>query len=588
MTRQEGDFSKPASDRTANTVEAEYTPDLSDLSLSAIVHNVFTEMRVHHGYHFIADGGPFAGFTACRCVPSSLPGSPEWFTVMRPVNPASLAETVHLTDSLAKVHRKLAGEWEGDDEDANKFFLKAVKDIWSTVSDRPHDTRSRLYGISKVRGRLEKTPRVTISGKPGYLAHVPLAEWFPPQLQGYDSSSLLTLFPEAEKRMLMLVIARAVMGRNGNELAEGLVEHNFRSMALIVGDPGLGKTTLMGYLTEALTQLGFTCASGPTNLNQFAWAGAEKSHLMWWDDMTEEFQGSLLRNNNIKSIVSGGQINIEPKGEAVYSVYAQPAIIALTNVANYQHLIGLDPGVLSRVNHLLTYSREELAERNLMPLREHWVMEAKRLGVSTTLLAMLLIRQCLDLFLEVTGTTIVDGHIVRDEDSDRLMEDTTALRDGLRFHAKLSHADEVTDKVARYIALDIARCKESQQQYYIDLVLKGEFKPEFLRCWLQAVFATEEQPADLYPDHLADVAEYLLPKLHGIDGAKKTRSAVEYFQWLMSNLVSKEGFGYPKHLGYYQGRWIRTVNSIPTWVRQYNEKDLQTVGKRATGVVDYL
>jgi len=586
MAKQPGDAGKPATGYDTFTAEATYNPEPSSLSYKDVVNEFITELRSHR-YMMIPDGGPFAGFGIYQPKPSELPNAPEGFTVLRPVDPSSKVEVRRMEADVQRTTLALMGNCDDDDE-ASKTLSKQLNGIWKTISDRPSDPKSQLYQMSKVLGRYKEEPRVTLSGKSGHVAHIPLRSWFPAQLQDYDASGLLTLFPEAEKKMLMLVIARAVIGRSGNDVAEGTVDHNFRSMALIVGDPGLGKSTFLYYLTDALEHLGFVCKAGPTNLNQFAWAAAEHSSLMHWDDMTEDFQGRLLANNNIKSIVSGGPIMVEPKGEAAYEIKSNPALVALTNVANYMHLIGLDPGVLSRVNHLLTYSKEELDERGLMPLREHWVAESKRLGVPIRLLAMLLIRECIDLFLDVTGIAIADGQMTRCEERDRLVGFTMDLRDRFRFHTKLSHADEITDKVARYLALDIARCREKDQARYIELALKGEFRPEFLRCWLQAILADDRQPDDIYPDHLADVADFVLPKLAAIDGVKKTRSAAEYFQWLMSQLLSKEGFGYPKHLGYYQSRWSRTVNSIPTWVGQYNEKDMSTVGKKATGVVDYL
>jgi hypothetical protein len=90
---------------------------------------------------------------------------------------------------------------------------------------------------------------------------VPDREWFDPVLHKVSLSDVFTIFPEAEREMLKLILGRIGVGRS-NHLPPGreaAIDHTARMAAVIVGkDAGLGKSTIFNGMTAAFSKCGFT------------------------------------------------------------------------------------------------------------------------------------------------------------------------------------------------------------------------------------------------------------------------------------------------------------------------------------------
>ena len=83
-------------------------------------------------------------------------------------------------------------------------------------------------------------------------AYIPPRDWFAPEVQQLTFADVFTLWPEAELRMLQLILGRGCTGRANSQLIgeAGVLEHTFRSVGIIVGeDAGLGKSTIFNMLS---------------------------------------------------------------------------------------------------------------------------------------------------------------------------------------------------------------------------------------------------------------------------------------------------------------------------------------------------
>lgn len=445
--------------------------------------------------------------------------------------------------------------------------------------DRASDPRSNVARIA-IASVNDVSPRQsTYTGRSGFHKFVPPVSWFPKKVQDLDCSQLLTLLPPVERDQFMLILGRVVAGAKGTVVAEGILEHTARSYAIVVGiEPGLGKSTMIGYIETALAKLGYITSQLNADFNKFGWGSIATADLATIDDLTDSTQLKMIQDPRVKSIVSNNFLKTEEKGIAAVDVRATSVIIGLTNSSNYAHYLGTDPGCLSRLNQLDTYTSYEL--RQVYPgipdarIKPFWEATAARLGVTTELLAVRLLRHCLDLFLEVTGHSFdPTGHLVKDLDTDRLEDRMKANRTKFRINVSLKHAEEIPTVASHLAALTIAEARPDRRANLEHKLAHLDFSPEIVRIIIELFSASPILPKGLEGlqlNHLSkDCIRYIKPKLRDFEALASTQSVEGAFKVLALELKSTIGLGYPHKSLMYQGLWLAAKRLVPGTIEQY-------------------
>lgn len=239
------------------------------------------------------------------------------------------------------------------------------------------------------------------------FAYVPEVDWFDPKVQSLKFEDIVTIFPPAEAEMFKLIIGRACVGRTGSlhPGTETLLKHGFRKAGVIVGEPSIGKTTILNGILNAMRYCGYDVAPMGNFGGKFNQGAIIKSHLAYNDDLTLESLEKMLKADSFKSVVTGGTEMVENKGVDSIQAVSNTVIIANCNEIRPEVSYNLDAGAISRFAPISTYrvyEQEEMSEREGRDL--HPVANIKylcsTLGVSETALFMRVMRECTDFFLE--------------------------------------------------------------------------------------------------------------------------------------------------------------------------------------------
>lgn len=504
--------------------------------------------------------------------------TPEGFWFWRPINLLTELAGFHHTVQVACT--KLIGKAED-----NKAEIKRYREILHDVIDTPADTKCPVSKLAQsfypaLSEEGDKRP-VTLGGTPGNYKVVPQLSWFPEDLQKLDARKLLSLYPDAEARQMMLLLGRAVVGASRTQAAEGVIEHTFRSYGITVGtEPGMGKSTLHQYIIDAMKALGYKISMVHVNDTKFGWGEVAQSDLAFIDDLTDDVQKRLLSDARIKSIVSNNQLMVEQKGQPAHGVRATSVILGCSNLYNPGHFIGMDSGSTSRVNQLDTYSSEELtrvypdiADARTKPL---WEQLARQYNVSTECLAAYLLRRSADYFLEICGYKWDSFNRLHKDNPDRLEEVVKANRSQFRLDTGLRHVEELVSAAAHTVAVGIAKADEVDREQYLGLLEHLDFSPSLLVAVLRLFSSTKAaNPLPKEYDQLMlknaswDCKKYISSKLNDLDRLNETMSAEAAFTAAVKELKSTKGFGYPTKPSQYVPLWLSLRRQIPSWVEQY-------------------
>lgn len=519
--------------------------------------------------------GRWAGFDLYRQDRFVVPGikTPENFRRYKKVEPSDRLAYNEFTDAV----RAICGAYQTEEYD--KPVRDAYASIFKAFSDGLSNRNTVVFHIASSWQGDDHMVRTSLNGANLPHKFVPPSDWFSEELQNYNTADLLTLLPDAEKDQFMLILGRAVAGANGTETMEGLLEHTFRAYAILVGtEAGMGKSTLLGYLSGAMEVLGYKLSTINADFNKFGWGPIAVSDLALLDDMTDKVQLAMLTEPRIKSIVTGGTFKAEDKGIAAVDVKPKTVFIGCANGTNYAHFFGLDSGSLARTNQLDTRNTEELREAlgsaqdfRILPF---WRAEAKRMGCKPVTLACLLLRQCLDLFLETTGHSFdSEGLLVKQQDQDLLETRMKSNRTRFIIDVSLRHSEELPEKAAQLVALAIAGATGAKREELLRVLPEVDFSPDLLRLLLLPfVDATIKVPEEVQLRFLSkNTRPYLLKKMSDLGSMHQDKSYDAAFQLIISQLKSVKGFNYPKTTTHYQSSWIAVRRMIPTYVRRYED-----------------
>jgi hypothetical protein len=310
---------------------------------------------------------------------------------------------------------------------------KTTGKFWNVIYSPTPERRKPIYELAKRELLLENTKAlkegefkasISLTGttyNPHYatLKWIPQLEWFDKRIQQVEIKDLITILPEAEREILALCIGRALIGENDSLTTDNVqINHTFRTMAILVGrDAGLGKSTLIEYITNAMKECGYTVANLQKSSARFGWGKIINSDLAYNDDLTPRTQKHIITSDHIKSIVSSGEITVEDKGVDGQVQKARCVLLANSNDYAKTDFYQMDSGMKSRVKLLDTYSQLKL-EKLLTELEgvsegsyslcteEHWNHLVNKLETSHIVLGLWFLHLCAERFRKSIGLVL--------------------------------------------------------------------------------------------------------------------------------------------------------------------------------------
>ena len=286
---------------------------------------------------------------------------PGWFRVKRLVETAEeeavIAATITYSEKMSSEAKAfwmpLTNPKSGSQVSELSGYVERLIKVQAAFMEQ-HEDEPFSLGISWHPGECIKAyPR----------AYIPEREWFAESLQSLKFTDIFTLWPEAEARMLQLILGRVVVGRSNHIPCgrEEAISHTFRSAAIIVGeDPGLGKSTTFNMLFNALIRVGYRRSNFRSLSDRFNLGKVITSDVAYKDDLVVRTLKQLLSEEATKTIVSGGQLFTEDKFSNGVNQWANSVVIANTNEFDPRVAYSLDPGIVDRMKLLSTYRRSEM------------------------------------------------------------------------------------------------------------------------------------------------------------------------------------------------------------------------------------
>lgn len=248
------------------------------------------------------------------------------------------------------------------------------------------------------------------------FSYVPELDWFDKKVRDLKFEDIVTIFPPAEAEMFKLIIGRACVGRSGSVHPghDKPIKHGFRKAGIIVGEPGVGKTTVLNGVMKAMQYCGYNVVSMGELGARFNQGSVISSHLTYNDDLTLDSLERMLKSASFKSVVTGGTEKVENKGTDAIEVVSNTVIIANCNEIRPEISYSLDSGAISRLALISTYrayEQEDMSEkegRDIHPVANIKYL-CKTLNVDEVVLFMRVMRHCTDFFLEKVNSG-VDVH----------------------------------------------------------------------------------------------------------------------------------------------------------------------------------
>jgi hypothetical protein len=347
---------------------------------------------------------------------------PDWFEFLVPAS-----ET-----TLEAIQNEILNDGMGEslDPDLKEFCLP----LFIYRQGRASEVTDYVLGIENLKALRHKkigggTYHLGIVYSPGSIepmmkaktvhnvfSYVPEISWFDKKIRDLKFEDIVTIFPPAEAEMFKLIIGRACVGRTGgiHPGTEAVIKHGFRKAGIIVGEPGVGKTTILNGLMKAMQYCGYDVVNMGDFGSRFNQGAVVSSNLAYNDDLTMESLEKMLTARSFKSVVTGGTEKVENKGTDAIEVVSNTVIVANCNEIRSEISYSLDSGAISRLALISTYrafEQEEMSEkagRDIHPV-PHIRHLCKTLDVDEVTLFMRVMRECTDFFLNKVNSG-VDVH----------------------------------------------------------------------------------------------------------------------------------------------------------------------------------
>lgn len=512
--------------------------------------------KVGREYQFVPDPeGRFSGFSVyylCKKLEIKGLQTPESFSYWRKL-------THNDKQEYSKFYNKASIVLAAMGSNASKEARNKLTAIFNSLLGRINDNRSELFSQAMARISADATVR-TLDGSPECHKVVPMVSWFSPQVQALDPLAMLSIFPEAEAKILMLILGKALVGYNGAVTREGVVDHTARAYGIMVDQVGgLGKSTIMNYVRETMAKLGFSVVAVNINMSRFGWGSIAKSDLALIDDLENEKLKAIITSAQIKSLTTNGTIRVEEKGIAACEMRSLTTVLGASNTTDPRHFFEMDGGSMSRLNQLQCHSPSYLTDKfgtfRQGAIKEHWdSLTASIDGCNIETLTSYLLARSAEYFMSEVGLSVVDGNLTKGED--RLMETMEALREQLRICPNMTYTDDFLKSLGKFQAYKLRR--KSTEEAKLEL-RNLKLSPKLLIAYIEFYGSDEVEdniknaiiPTTLDRESL----RYAHKKLSEFKQQENTCSYSRSFENIISQLSSDRGFGYPRSLSFYDPKW---------------------------------
>ena len=246
---------------------------------------------------------------------------------------------------------------------------------------------------------------------------IPPMEWFDKEIREINVlKDLLAIFPEAEANSLLLHLGRIALGAPSNPLEKTpLIEFDpkfaYRTLGIINGEPGVGKSSLWQFFISGFQKCGYEVKAFQSTINQFGWDKV-RADLLIADDTSAKSLTDMLNSGNFKSAITGGvEMENQRKGVDGTPIISRCAVVVMANEVKINKI---DPGMLDRchiwntldkdmVLHNYMQEGENQETHNSRLTRQRWSYLAEKYDTSTDVLALYCIRCGLNMLLEKIG-----------------------------------------------------------------------------------------------------------------------------------------------------------------------------------------
>lgn len=479
----------------------------------------------------------------------------------------------------------------GAEEQEKKILLGLYNSLTTNMTSKSHN-----YLYSQGFSNSEENPRTRSCVGTLAKSQVPSLSWFP-ALEQLDPLELLALMPKPEAELFMLVLGRLVWGNDHINLTEGKLEHHMRTAVTLVGlQGGLGKSTLMKYILDALDDLGYQVTLMPDVSTKFGWGEVAEADLAFKDDMNAKTQQNLMENETVKSIITGAGVSAERKGENAAKTKATAVLICCSNNYNKGQFLNLDDGAFTRYRFLYTYNQKELTKNypnfdaKTVP---NWARLAAKYNVSILELAGYLLACSAQVFLDTSAYELAHQQLVKVRECG-LQDAVELLTKNLTLQTDLKHVQKLVVSVSHLVAMGIAHqnLKPDKVNEAIKNAAEISFGAELMSCSLAAYIAHSRKDKMAYlPELSTSCYSPIKNRVESWSNTGYKKSAIMSFESQIAELISADEYKFPKSAAYYAAAWTEAVKDIPELVREYQEKDMELsdemydVLKNAYGIV---
>ena len=407
---------------------------------------------------------------------------------------------------------------------------------------------------------------------------VPARAWFDEKLHQVTLADVFTIFPEAEREMLKMIIGRVGVGRS-NHLPPNFLEpidHTARMAAVIVGkDAGLGKSTIFNGMTAAFSKCGFLTHTFKSTEDRFGLKQAALADIAYKDDTAMKSLRAFLSAEETKILITNGLFQTEEKFQNSEQIWPKCVMLVNSNDWDPHFSYDLDPGIIDRIKILSTYREYEVKQNRLklegspsdgtpdLRPRAHIPFLAAKLGVSADALYLWCLRLATDRFYQIISDTV-------DPTINRLQYEVRywTTRQRIRFKADTSQALVNAMSIASAIRTD-------KEEYHMP-----ELTPEVLRRHLRDLqfLGLDKSGKKLMDNMKADWEEQGRPGTHYYQGFREIRwesvqlaidaasddgfngrkTPAEAIKNIMSKLVMRDGFQISTGISYVIEDWSNT------------------------------
>jgi len=311
-------------------------------------------------------------------------------------------------------------------------------------------------------------------------------------------------------------------------------------------------------------------------MGEFAAVGAVHSDFTFIEDLAD-FE-MLLKNQQIKTMVTGGLMSVNQKFRAIREVYPRTSFLSCANKFNMRAWANADPGVTNRFHILACRSRRELVtpKSDNRPMFV-WERLAKQCNTTIPVLAMWLLRCATNSFLKAIG---YDPTTLKAIAPNRLEEIMEANRANYVMSTELTHVQQLTEGMANLVAITCANdptFKHEDLALLSNLPFSWEIMTAFLSQAIDTAYVDQVKTnpdaqqlrrmkvlAALDVDSVDFIGQFRVvnSRLSEWSNAMSNKNNGGFLEYLLGQVVARNGFGFPSRDFAYTPHWEMLMKEV--------------------------